>query len=87
MLCAVCKQPIESARRKNVEKTRLCERHGREIKKFGGEFVVKGSVKNTAKVTSLKKNYSEIDVELVRNDEALENLIDEYHFGPNDDDC
>ncbi len=81
--CAVCKQEIELERRVDPETgkatmTRLCQKHGKAIEKFGGEFVRLVTQERTSKQSSIKRNYGAVTVELVRNDEAIARLRDEY---------
>jgi hypothetical protein len=77
-LCVVCKAPIDAERIEAIPETRLCTEHGRQIQKYGGEFVVSASQERTSKPGSLKLNYGGISTSKVRNDEAIERLRDEY---------
>ncbi len=77
-LCIVCKQPIEDERIDAIPATKLCAAHGEEIEAFGGEFKVSASQERTSKQGSMKMNYGGISTSSVRNDEALERLLDDY---------
>jgi hypothetical protein len=77
-LCVVCKAPIDAERIEAIPETRLCTQHGREIQKYGGEFVVSASQERTSQPGSLKLNYGGISTSKARNDEAIEMLRDEY---------
>ncbi len=78
-MCVVCGEQIAVGRLAVIPETRLCVTHGREIRKYGGEFrytAIDGSV---GKVESLKKNYSGgLTVTKRRNTEGLERLKDAY---------
>ena len=76
--CAVCKSEIESERVEAIPATRLCTLHGREIQKYGGEFIVSASHERTSKQGSLKLNYGGISTSSTRNEDALNELLDEY---------
>ena len=76
--CEICMKPIEPARLEALSDTRLCEQHGREIEKYGGEFVRSATQERTSKEGSLKKNYGGISVSKVRNHKAIEQLKDAY---------
>jgi len=77
-LCVVCKARIDEERIEAIPETRLCTEHGREIQRYGGEFVVSGFQERTSKPGSLKLNYGGISTSKARNDEAIEILRDEY---------
>ena len=77
-LCIVCKTEIDAERIEAIPETRLCTEHGREIRKYGGEFVVSASHERTSKPGSLKLNNGGISTSQTRNDEAVERLPDEY---------
>ena len=77
-LCIVCKREIEADRIEAIPATRLCAQHGHEIERFGGEFTVSASQERTSKQGSLKLNYGGISTRARRNDEALNELLDEY---------
>ena len=55
--CEVCKQPIEPERAESLPATRLCTKHGREIGRYGGEFVLTAKEDRISKQGSLKRNY------------------------------
>jgi hypothetical protein len=48
------------------------------IEKFGGEFKQIKKRVSLGKADSLKKNYGDVEVTLVRNHAALNKLLDEY---------
>ena len=77
-LCVVCKQVIDPERVESIPQTRLCGDHAREIVKFGGEFRLAASQERTSKQGSLKLNYGGITTEMIRNEEALDRLIDAF---------
>ena len=77
-VCEICKQPIDLDRAEAIPDTRLCSEHGREIARFGGEFVVTAEQERTSKAGSLKLNYGGISTSRSRNDTAVERLRDEY---------
>ena len=77
-LCVVCKALIDEERIEAIPETRLCTEHGREIQKYGGEFIVSASQERTSKPGSLKLNYGGVSTSKERNDEAIERLRDEY---------
>ncbi len=74
----VCKQEIDPMRAEAMPDTRLCAEHGREIEKFGGEFKLSASQERTSKQGSLKLNYGGISAQRVRNDLAMEKLLDDF---------
>ncbi len=78
-MCVVCGEVIAPGRLAVIPETRLCVIHGREIRKYGGEFrytAISGSV---GKVESLKKNYGGgLTVTKRRNTEGLERLRNAY---------
>ena len=76
--CIVCKCEIDPERIEAIPATRLCSVHGREIQKFGGEFVISASQERTSKQGSLKLNYGGISTSTTRNEDALRELLDEY---------
>ena len=77
-LCAVCKKEIEPERVDAIPATRLCLEHGTEIQQYGGEFKVSAEQERTSKQGSLKLNYGGISTKSVRNENALNQLLDEY---------
>lgn len=77
-LCAVCKQRIEEERIDAIPDTRLCIKHGVEIQKFGGEFKISASDERTSKQGSMKINYGGISTQSSRNDDAIDQLIDDF---------
>lgn len=79
-LCSICKQQIEPEREEAMPDTRLCSEHGRQIEKFGGEFRLSASQERTSKKSSMKVNYGGISTTRTRNDEAIEQLREEYHI-------
>lgn len=79
--CDVCKQEIEPERAEHLPQTRLCVRHAREIEQYGGEFSVVGTQEDTAKKSSLKRNYGGgIATVSKRNQEAIDRLKDDYEL-------
>ena len=87
--CIVCKSEIDSDRMHAIPATRLCVEHGKEIQDFGGEFIMTASQERTSKQGSLKLNYGGVSTTNVRNEDALNRLLDEYERqqfdGPNQD--
>lgn len=77
-LCIVCKAPIEAERIDSMPSTRLCLAHGKEIEAYGGEFKLSATQERTSKPGSLKLNYGGISTTTVRNEGALERLLDDY---------
>lgn len=61
--CIRCGEPIPIERIETMPETRVCVKCSEEI---GGEFVRKVRPVNVAKSNSLKKNYSDYEVRLVR---------------------
>lgn len=76
--CEICKQPIDADRAEAIRQTRLCTEHGREIQKYGGEFIMSSVQEKTSKEGSLKKNYGGISTRLRRNERAISQLKDDY---------
>jgi len=76
--CEICGQPIDPERIEAVPETRLCVEHARMIGKYGGEFIVTGTLASLGKGGSLKKNYGDVSVKKKRNTEALRKLRQEY---------
>ena len=76
--CEICKQPIDADRAEAIRQTRLCTEHGREIQKYGGEFIMSSTQEKTSKEGSLKKNYGGISTRLRRNERAIAQLKDDY---------
>jgi len=76
-LCEICKQPIDQDRAVAIPDTRLCSEHGREIARFGGEFIVTAEQERTSKAGSLKLNYGGVSTARVRNLQAIQQLRDE----------
>ena len=77
-LCEICKAPIDQERVEAIPDTRLCTEHGREIARFGGEFVISAEQERTSKAGSLKLNYGGITTARTRNAAAVARLRDEY---------
>lgn len=78
-ICEICKQEIETERSEYLPQTRLCVKHAQEIDRFGGEFSVVGTQEDTAKKTSLKRNYGGgISTISTRNQVAMDKLRAEY---------
>jgi uncharacterized protein (DUF1697 family) len=77
-LCEICKGPIDQERVEAIPDTRLCTEHGREIARFGGEFVISAEQERTSKAGSLKLNYGGITTARTRNAAAVARLRDEY---------
>ena len=76
--CAICSQPIDPERVEALPDTTLCVQHAHAIAKYGGEFKLRHSQVNVGKAGSLKKNYADVSVSKVRNDEGLRRLIEEH---------
>lgn len=76
--CEICGQPIDPERIEYVPETRLCIEHAQKINKYGGEFLVKGTLSSLGKSGSLKKNYGDANVETTRNTAGLRKLHDEF---------
>ncbi|MFN0020464.1 MAG: hypothetical protein ACKVP0_19580 [Pirellulaceae bacterium] len=76
--CEICKQPIDADRAEAIRQTRLCTEHGREIQKYGGEFIMSSTQEKTSKEGSLKKNYGGISTQLRRNERAVAQLREAY---------
>ena len=76
--CIVCKNEIEAERIEAIPATRLCTIHGRQIQQFGGEFLMSASHERTSKQGSLKLNYGGVTTTTTRNEDALNQLLDEY---------
>lgn len=76
--CEICKAPIDPERVEAIPETRLCVEHGREIQRFGGEFVVTASQERTSKQGSLKHNYGGVSTSRTRNHEAIARLREAY---------
>ena len=79
-LCQICKAPIELQRLEAMPKTRLCSEHAREIRRYGGEFIVTAELERTSKPGSLKLNYGGIATTETRNEEAIQQLLDDYEL-------
>ncbi len=77
-LCIVCKKQIENDRIDAIPGTRLCVQHSREIQKFGGEFKISAADERTSKQGSMKINYGGIATSSVRNNDAIEQLVEEF---------
>ena len=84
-LCVVCKKEIEDDRIDAIPGTRLCIEHGREIQKFGGEFKMSAADERTSKQGSMKINYGGIATSSIRNNEAIERLVEEFRTSQTDD--
>jgi len=76
--CEICKQPIDPERAEALPDTQLCTEHGRQIGKFGGEFIVTVEHERTNKAGSLKRNYGGVTPKKRRNQKALDRLRAEY---------
>lgn len=76
--CAVCKQEIEQERQENDPKTVLCDVHAKEIEKYGGENKALPTDERLSKGDSLKINYGAVSVKLVRNQEGIDRLREDY---------
>jgi hypothetical protein len=77
-LCEICKQEIDEERAEHLPDTRLCGEHGREITRYGGEFVITASQERTSKAGSMKINYGGVSTSKVRNRAAMEKLRAKY---------
>ena len=77
-LCEICKRPIEEGRAEAILDTRLCPEHGREIARFGGEFIVSAEQERTSKAGSLKLKYGGITTARTRNTAAVAKLRDDW---------
>jgi hypothetical protein len=76
-ICEVCKALIEPERLE-IPDTRLCERHAREIDKYGGEFLTSSHQERTSKAGSLKLNYGGVTTSKRRNVLGIQRLKDEF---------
>lgn len=76
--CEVCRRWIAPERVATVPQSRLCIDHAWSIEDFGGEFKVQFYQERTSKANSLKVNYGGIVTRLVRNQDAMQRLIDWY---------
>lgn len=76
--CEICKKEIDPERVEVLPDTRLCGEHARAIEAFGGEFNVVGTQSSLSKAGSLKKNYGDVGVEKIRNQEAVDKLKEQY---------
>lgn len=76
--CEICKQPIDEDRLEAIPETRLCGEHARQVRRFGGEFIVTATQEKTSKATSFKHNFGGVATEQTRNHEAIAKLLDEY---------
>lgn len=72
--CEICGEPISAERIEFVPETRLCIEHAKMIAKYGGEFIVTGTLASIGKEGSLKRNYGDVTVERKRNTVALRKL-------------
>ncbi len=79
--CEVCGAAIDPERIEVLPETRLCVEHGREIAKYGGEFLLTGTQSSLGKDGSLKKNYGDVSVRQKRNADGVRKLIEEYDRG------
>lgn len=79
--CEVCGQPIDPERVEVLPETRLRIEHGRQVAKFGGEFILVGTQSSLGKDGSMKKNYGDVSVRQKRNTEGVRRLIEEYDRG------
>ncbi|HYH69090.1 MAG TPA: TraR/DksA C4-type zinc finger protein [Urbifossiella sp.] len=80
--CEVCGAPIDPERIEALPETRLCIEHGKQIARFGGEFLLVGSQSSLGKDGSMKKNYGDVSVRQKRNTEGVRKLIEEYDRKP-----
>jgi hypothetical protein len=64
-----------------LPETRLCTEHGKQIAKYGGEFLLTATQANLGKDGSLKKNYGDVSVRQKRNADGVRKLIEEYDRG------
>ena len=76
--CEVCRRWIAPERVASVPQSMLCIDHAWRIEDFGGEFKVQFYQERTSKAGSLKVNYGGIVTRLVRNQVAIERLIERY---------
>ena len=76
--CAVCHVEIHEPRATVVPKSRLCIDHAHEIDKYGGEFIRVVRRASLGKAGSLKKNYGDVTMQLIRNYLALNLLKEDY---------
>ena len=77
LFCEVCGCEIDTERRDALPKTRLCTKHGEEIKKYGGEFVGTGSHDNVGK-GGIKSLTAGVTVTFERNQQGIERLKDDH---------
>ncbi|MCA9214645.1 MAG: hypothetical protein KDB27_16345 [Planctomycetales bacterium] len=76
--CEVCRGWIAPERVATIPRSRLCIEHAQRIDSFGGEFKVQFYHERISKAGSLKVNYGGIVTRLVRNQPAMERLIEWY---------
>jgi hypothetical protein len=76
--CEVCGASIDPERIEVLPETRLCTEHGKQIAKYGGEFILTGTQSSLGKDGSLKKNYGDVSVKQKRNEDGIRKLIEEY---------
>ncbi len=76
--CEICKEEIEAERAEHLPDTQLCGKHGREITRYGGEFLIKSAQERTSKPGSLKINYGGVTTKKVRNRAGIEKLRAKY---------
>jgi hypothetical protein len=76
--CEICGSPIEQERVEVLPATRLCAKHAREIRKYGGEFTITITVERLNKSGSLKRNYGGITPHRRRNGEAIAKLREAF---------
>ena len=77
-MCVVCKELIDAERAEGLPSTILCRRHGAEIEKYGGEYVLRASQEWTSKAGSLKLNFGGVRTKLLTNHQGIEQLIADY---------
>ncbi|MDX1946966.1 MAG: hypothetical protein SFU86_16305 [Pirellulaceae bacterium] len=77
-MCVICRKLIDPERAEAMPHTDLCSEHGEAIKRFGGEMKVVAVQENLSKPNSMKPNPGGVHTRMVRNDEAIRKLKDEY---------
>jgi hypothetical protein len=79
--CEVCGEPIHPERIEVLPETRLCIEHGKQIARYGSEFLLIGTQSSLGEDGSMKKNYGDVSVRQKRNAEGVRRLIEEYDRG------
>jgi hypothetical protein len=79
--CEICKVAIDPERAEAQPQTRLCNQHGEEIRKYGGEFTTTLAQSTLQKPGSIKNNPGDVVVaDRVRNYDGINKLRDNYEL-------